>query len=114
MDKRLKVNNFEDIEEQQLRINIKTLDINQNMNYHYETCDDKQELLLKLLQDNDKEVVRFALRKTADLDYKLNEEADIDLDKDLFEMLVFYLIEDEDPKIKVLSNLLTSTKPLTL
>ena len=104
MNKSLKSANPEDWEERQLKIDIKELSITQEMNYYFDINDDQQLLLRKLLQDNDKDVVKFALKKLSILSncLKENDEGDIDLDDEVFEMAVFYLFEDPDLKIKVM------------
>lgn len=107
LNKRLRKAECTKLEEEHLRIKLSQLEINPNLNYHYEIEDDKEPLLIKLLQDSDKDVVRFALMKsthfTSDLrtEFNKDDEEEVVLDQNLFDLILFYLTEDDDEKIKV-------------
>lgn len=108
LNKRLRKAECTKVEEEHLRIKLSQLEINPNLNYHYEIEDDKEPLLIKLLQDSDKDVVRFALMKsthfTSDLrtEFNKDDEEEVVLDQNLFDLILFYLTEDDDEKIKVI------------
>lgn len=108
LNKRLRKAECTKLEEEHLRIKLSQLEINPNLNYHYEIEDDKEPLLIKLLQDSDKDVVRFALMKsthfTSDLrtEFNKDDEEEVVLDQNLFDLILFYLTEDDDEKIKVI------------
>jgi len=98
---------LEDTFESQLKIVIKDLNIPQELDRFFESSDEKETLLLKLLQDNDKDIVKFALKKISKYSSHLNQNDDDDefeLNNDVFNMIIFYLCEDPDIKIKVYSH----------
>lgn len=76
------------------------------MDSYYENSDDQIRLIEKLLQDNDKEIVKFALKKLSNYCSNLSPKDDgsLDIDDDIFNMVLFYLAEDPDIKIKVLCS----------
>lgn len=102
-NKRLKDSIIVNSDESQLNIDIKDLNIPVQLDFFFESSDDKQSLLLKLLQDNDKDIIKFALKKLSKSSCNLrqNEDNEIELDNDVFHMIIFYLCEDLDVKIKV-------------
>jgi hypothetical protein len=105
-EKRMKTCFFEDSLESQLKIVIKDLNIPEELDDFFESSDDKQTLLLKLLQDNDKDIIKFALKKISKHSTHLNQndDCDIELENDVFNMIIFYLCEDPDINIKVYCN----------
>lgn len=100
----MKSSNPDNSEENKLKILIHELNIPPDLDHLYENSHDQQDILLKLLQDNDKEIVKFAIRKLSDMSFNLktNDLGEIDLNDDIFDMLLFYLFEDENIKIIVL------------
>ena len=102
-EKRLKSSNPDDWEEKQLAVVIKDLDIPPELNSLYERNDEQQKTLVKLLQDNDRNIVKFALKKLSNMshNFRINEIGEIELEEEIFNMLLFYLFDDLDIKIKV-------------
>jgi hypothetical protein len=106
-EKRMKACLLEDNLESQLNIVIKELNIPQDLDRFFESSDDKETLLLKLLQDNDKDIIKFALKKISKYSTHLNQyddDEEFELNNDVFNMIIFYLCEDSDLKIKVSSH----------
>ena len=102
-EKRLKSSNPDKFFENELSIDIKNLNIDPGLDDFFEANDDKESMILKLLQDNDKEIVKYALSKVRKYSEGLtqNQDGEINLDDDVFHMITFYLIEDADLQIKV-------------
>ena len=99
--KRIKKFDIEDLSEKDLEISIEKLDIPQYLVEKYEKEEDKEYLIENLLFETDINVIKFALRKLREFDFRICENGDIELEEKIFDRLIFLLVENEDSQIKV-------------
>jgi hypothetical protein len=106
--KRIKQFDTEELQEKELEVNIKELQLPNNFFELFEEAEDKDFFIQELLFENDKNLIKYGLRSIRGSELRIVEygedEPDIEFEDRVFDRILFLLFEEPDVQIKVNFN----------